>query len=181
MAFPYLLLAMQGAGIAANLYSQDKQRRAQNKALDQQSRFSDIGYEIADKELGFRMEQEQLASTERSIFDLENLREVMASNRALTSARGQMPGVGSAGSVSNRNINLYNQDQKARQLSEGFKKFQMESNSRLLRLNQTTKKASIANYKMNQKAERKASLLKFGLNMFDFNSTVGNIGNMFGG
>lgn len=174
MAFPFMLLAAQAAGIGANLYSQRRQARAENRALDQQAEWMDVGLGMQMGDLSLEMEQDTLASTEQSLFNMEQLRETMAAQRAIFGARGQMPGVGSANSVANKSINTFNSDESARETNKKINKFKLESKGRLLKINNITGKAGLSNQKAMGKSKRQGERLSQGLNMFNFNQVFGN-------
>ena len=156
MALPYLLLAAQAAGIGMNLYAQ---RRAE--------KFTRIGEELEKQQLQLRMSEEQLAYTQKSLYGVEQLREVLASQRAIMAARGQAPGLGSAKALETRSVNVFNADERARQLSQTFRKNQLDSQMSLYNINRSTRKA-----------QRKMNSVMQGLNMFSFNA-LGE--NPFGG
>lgn len=174
MAFPFMLLAAQAAGIGANLYSQRKQARSENRAIDQQAAWMDLGLGMDLGDLSLQMEQDTLASTEQSLYNMGQLNEAMATQRAIFGARGQMPGVGSANSIATKSLNNFNADESARETNKKINKFKLESKGRLLKINNISNKASLTNQKYLNKAKRQGDRLSQGLNMFNFNQVFGN-------
>lgn len=124
MSLAYILLAAQAAGYATSIYGEK-----------QQERYTRIGDKLDRQERGLQMQQEVLASSEQSLYSLERLREVMASQRALAAARGVQAGQGSNLAMSQQSQRLQAADERARQLSLSFRKHQMESYNRLYSLN----------------------------------------------
>ena len=159
MAFPFILLATQAAGIGMNLYAQSRAEK-----------FTQMGEELDKMQLRQRMGEEQLASSQKSLYNLERLREVMATQRAIMGARGQMPGVGSAGALTQKSIGSFNKDEEARRLSQTFKQNQFESQMRLYGLNRA-----------NRQSKRGSKIMQQGLNMFSFNAFGENPFKGFGG
>ena len=151
MAYPFLLLAAQAAGIATNIYAQS-----------QQTKIGRQGLAIDQAQLGLRMEQETLAATQDTLTDLTTLQETLASQRAIFGARGQNPGQGTAKSIEQKSVNAYGADANARRINQTFKKSYMESLSRLKRVEQH-----------GLEAQRGVQLLGQSLNMVDFNSLYG--------
>lgn len=117
MAFPFMLLATQAAGIGMNLYARNKAKKYEEMGMQ----YSRMGAQLEANEMGLRMEQEVLASKEQSLISTENLREVLASQRAIFASRGTKAGQGSAHGVQEKSIRTYNADERARKLSLDFK------------------------------------------------------------
>ena len=151
MAFPFLLLAAQAAGLAANVY-----------ANSQQNKIAGAGGRIDESMLQQRMEQETLAATQETLADLTNLRETLASQRAILGARGQAAGQGTAKSLEQKSIRAYGADAEAKRLNANFRKGYLESVNRLKKVEQS-----------GLKAQRGTQLLGQSLNMVDFNSLYG--------
>lgn len=153
MSFPFMLMAAQAAGLGVQLYAQKRASRYEKMAVD-----------FEKQELGLRMEQEALQSTERSLFDTEQLRETLASQRAIFAARGGNPGQGSLARVPGASIRAHAADERARSISMGFRKSQIESQMKLLDIN-----------RRNNRRERNTSNLLQGLNQFNFNESFGGL------
>lgn len=151
MAFPFLLLAAQAAGIGANLY-----------ANRQQSRIERMGGAIDEQQMKLRMEQEGLVAQQETLYDLKALQETLASQRAIMGARGQNPSQGSAKTIEQASIRAQKEDERVRGLNKGFRKDYMDSLSRLRRID----RAGV-------KAQRGTQLLGTSLNMFSFNEMFG--------
>ncbi len=147
-----ILLAAQAAGIAGNLYSNM-----------QANKISKLGTRVEKEELDLRMDQLALQSSEQSLQSLESLREVMASQRAIMGARGQLTGVGSAGSIEQAGLRAFGADEKARKLSLSFGQSQLAGQKRLLDINR---------YAM--KAQRGAKLMSSSLDQVSLNGMFGN-------
>lgn len=151
MAFPFLLLAAQAAGIATNLYAERSQQR-----------FERTGERLTEAQIGLRMNQEQLANTEQTLYQTEQLRETLASQRAIFAARGQSVGSGSARAITEKSMRAFSQDQQARSISQGFRKHQLESNLRLMNIGTQARQSRRAGRRLLQTMQT-----------FDFNSIFG--------
>jgi len=151
MAFPFILLAAQAAGIGANLYANRAQNRIESKglALDEES-------------VKLRMKQESLAAQQETLQDLTTLRETLASQRAIAGARGQNPGQGSIKALEQKSVRAQSTDERMRNLNKSFREKYAESLSRLKRIEH-----------QGTKAQRGVQLLGQSINMFDFNSLYG--------
>jgi hypothetical protein len=158
MSIELLLLGAQAAGFGLNLF--------QNRKKEQ---FSNYGADIEHDELSLQMEKEQLSSTEDAYANQERLREVMASQRALFAARGQKVGQGTAVSFAQREIRTHSYDERARQVSMSYRKHQLESQQRLIKLNKHAKKS-----------QRQTKDFMSGLNLLNFNNLSG-FGSKLGG
>lgn len=82
--------------------------------------------ELEQAQLGLRLKQETIASEQQSIANLHALDEILATQRAMFAARGQMPGIGSAGAIASKSVSNYRKDEQARGLSMGFLKSQRQ-------------------------------------------------------
>ena len=91
------------------------------------SRFTKQAAQLEQQQIGLRLQQEVLASNQQSIFNLRQLEETLASQRAMSAARGAMPGMGSALAIERKSIRAYKKDEQARALSLGFLKTQRKS------------------------------------------------------
>ncbi len=152
MNYEALLLGAQVAGIGANLYAARNERR-----------MTEAGLSIEQGELGLRQKQEQLAFTEANIASIEQLQEVLATQRAMAGARGVNPGVGSALAASNKSVRAQGADERARGLSNLFRKSQLDGMSKLLNIKKATSRAQYGN-----------TMLGAGLNSFSLNTTIGD-------
>ncbi len=179
-----MLMASQAAGIGMNMYSQ---RRAEKMArigekldlmgLQNQLQTGAMQFETAQLQLDTRMKEEQLAFTQQALFDTERLKEVMATQRALFSARGQMPGVGTAAAISNKSLSAFSADERTRNLSQLFRKNQLNNQKSLLKIQKsafdTQIRSNMAGVKVGQaarKAQMGSNLMMQGINMFSFNA-----------
>jgi hypothetical protein len=116
MSLLYLLMGAQAGGNLVDMFSTSSQIKMARRAA-----------EMEGQQLDLRMQQERLASTERSVFQLEQLNETLASQRALMAARGGTPGVGSALALEQKSIQSFKRDEEARELSLGFMESQIKS------------------------------------------------------
>lgn len=148
MSLAYLLLAAQAAGYATSIYA--------NKRAE---RYTRLGEQLDRQERELQMQQEALASQEQAVVSSEKLREVMASQRAINAARGVQSGQGSNLAIANRSLNLYNADERARQLSMSFRKHQMDSYNRLYNINAA-----------GRNVKRRADRFTQGINLLSTNS-----------
>ena len=151
MSFNFLLLGAQAAGIGLNMYQRRKEQRYQN-----------MGADIEIQDLGLQLQKEQLASSEEAVANMERLRDTLATQRAIYAARGQKVGQGSPVSLMQGQIRAQSYDERARQLSMGFRKYELESKQRLIGLNKTARKS-----------ERRTKDFMQGLNLLNFNSIIG--------
>lgn len=105
----YLLYGAQAAGLVTDVFAQHASYSVAKR-----------GQKLEEQQLDLRLKQERLASQEQSIANLEQLSETLATQRALMSVRGGLPGIGSSGSVAQKSMSGFNKDEEARQLSLGF-------------------------------------------------------------
>ena len=147
MAFPYLLLGAQAAGIGANLYM--------NR---QASKIESLGYNLDRGEANIKMRQELLIASQQQLSDMRNLQENLATQRAIAGASGVNPGQGSARTIMEASSRAYKEDERIRALNTDFRKGYIESLGRLQRIEQA-----------GLKSNRAAKLISSGLNMFSFN------------
>jgi hypothetical protein len=126
-----------------------------------------MGEELEKQQIQMRMEEEQLASSQESLFNIKRLKEVMSTQRAIFSARGQMAGVGTAGAITAQSENAFNADERARNLSLSFRQNQLKSQMSLYGIKREARAS-----------QRTMGYLQQGFNMFSFNS-LGE--NPFGG
>lgn len=166
MAFPFLLLATTAAGLGMKAFSQSQSNQAEDAALREQDYFSNLGFDIAKNEIGLRMDQETLAAEEQNLFSINRLRDVLSTQRAMMGARGQRSGVGSAGAIQNKAINVYNADEKSRNLNESFRKMQLQGQFRSLSIKQLTGQSRTSNFKSKRNLKQTQDWLKTGTNMF---------------
>lgn len=146
-----LLLGAQVAGIGANLF-----------AARQQNRLTEMGIEADRGNLATQMQQEELAFTEANIASVQNLREVMATQRAIMGARGQNPGAGSALAVANKSIRAHEADKAARDLSKSFRQKQFQNANSLFDIKKAGARSKFG-----------ASLLNTGISNLNLNSLIG--------
>ncbi len=153
----------------------DKQAKAAgNRGFDLQNqgiRMNDVSYDIANigfelndkvfaleaqgsqldlQEMDLRMQQESLAVNEEALADSERLGEVLSSQRAYLAARGTSSGAGSALTVANKSVNLANADERARRMSQDFRKLQHENQISLMKIRQYGQGVERENNKINQ-------------------------------
>ena len=147
MSLAYILLAAQAAGYATSIYGQKKAER-----------YTRLGEELDKQERQLQMQQEQLAGQEQSLYSSEKLRDVMASQRALAAARGVQSGQGSNLALSEQSQRLHGADERARQLSQSFRKHQLESYDRLYKLNSS-----------GRNVKRRADRFVQGMNLLSYN------------
>lgn len=124
MSLEMMILGAQGAGMLLSMYGDSQSRKMLR-----------LGADLEQRELGLRMEQEQLASTEQAVQNSEQLRQVMASNRAIMGARGQMPGVGTAQSLMQNDMRAFDADETARKISLSYRQAEIKSRMALTKMN----------------------------------------------
>lgn len=148
MSLPFILLAAQAAGFGGSLY-----------AGRQQNKFNKMQYELNTQEMGLRLNQERLQSTEATLFNTERLRETLASQRAIFATKGQLSGQGSAHFTGEKSVRAFTADERAKALSQGFREHSMKHKTSLLKVKM-----------LGQKAQRRNNQLLQGMDMFSFNS-----------
>ena len=149
-SFQAILLGAQAAGISASIYSEIQGNRIRGR-----------GAELEQRELGLRMQQEELAFTQANIENLQNLRETLATQNAILGARGQASGQGSALAVQNKSIANFNADTEAMRLNKTFRQSQYKALEKL----QGIKLAS-------SRQESSNRILGQGLNMFSISESL---------
>ncbi len=152
MAYNYMLMGAMAAGHGLDIYQGRRQER-----------YTRMGEELERDEMRLQMQQEQLASSEQSLFQGEQLREIMATQRALAASRGQLSGAGSNLAISQSSVRAFNADEHARELSQSFRKHQYESAQRLQGINRVAR---------NQ--ERRFGNIAKGINLASTNEMFGS-------
>ncbi len=134
-------MAMQAAAMALGLLRSANQKRSQMRELEMQSqvgqRMIALGAQIEQGELSLRMQEEAIASKEQGMFNMERLRETLASQNALASARGVERGSGTAGAMTNTAVNNFNTDERAREMNLLSTQRGLSTQKDLSKLNQT--------------------------------------------
>lgn len=134
----FILLGAQAAGLAGDIW-----------ASSVSSNIAKRGQELEESQMELRIKQDRLASNEQSLFNLEQLAETLATQRALMSVRGGLPGVGSSLAIEAKSIARFNKDEQARELSLEFgtqqKRAQMAVNRIALAGSQAQQGAQIFN------------------------------------
>ncbi len=105
----YALMGAQAAGLVGDIWSSGIASRIAGKAQS-----------LEEAQLDLRLKQERIASNEQSLANLEQLAETLATQRALMSVRGGLPGVGSSLTLEAKSVARFNKDEQARQLSLEF-------------------------------------------------------------
>jgi len=165
--FPFILLAVQAAGLAANIW----QAKKANKLDKQGLQFSMQGLKMQQRELDLKMQQEQLASSQESLYNTDRLRDIMSTQRAIFAARGQSSAQGSNFFIGQNSINLFNEDENARKLAMGFKQHYTNINKTLLSMEGSRMELDVST----RKSERYGKLISQATNMFSSNS-LGSFG-----
>ncbi len=169
MTFPFMMMAAQAVGIGASMYSQNKANRRANRSDRTTSEFDRIGSEMDRMQMETRLQEEQLASSQESLVSLENLREVMATQRAIFGARNQNAGIGTAKAIETRSMNAFNSDEIAKNLSLTFRQNYIKSQMRLANIQGAGRQAQRLTAKADRRSVRNSNLIGQGLNMFSFN------------
>ena len=126
----YLLMGVQAAGLIGDIWANEASLSISKR-----------GQQLEEAQLDLRLKQEQLASNEQSIANLEQLAETLATQRALMSIRGGTPGVGSNLAVEGKAISTFNRDEQARALSLQFLGVQREAQKAVGRITLAGKQA----------------------------------------
>ena len=146
-----ILLGAQAAGVATNLFAESRANKT-----------SRLGYDIDQRELQLRMQEEELAFTQANTANLERLRETLSTQNAILGARNQLPGQGSALAIQNKSLENFSADKTALRLSQAFRKSQLKGLERLAGIKQASSRIESGN-----------KLLASGLNMFNANEILG--------
>ena len=188
----YVLLHAQAAGLAANIWQTSKQNRLDTQATRLQQQVLSMRTQIQQRqleintqqqqqnELDIRMEQESLVSAQESVADLERLRDIMSTQRAIVAARGQSM-QGSNYLIGQQTVQGFNADEQAGKLSLGFRKYyykanqnllgiEQKINSNLLELGKNVNSSLLEMGRKARKGERQGELIKQGVNMMSSNS-----------
>lgn len=147
-------MGAQAAGIVTSIYSKKQQYKTQARAQ-----------QLEEAQIDLRMKQEQLAFEEQGLASVENLREVMASTQALFAAQGRTPGIGTTAAIERRSTTAFGRDERARELSKGFREHYYSSQKAVSRM-------TLASEKKKNKADRVSSVL----NMINFNDLSEGVG-----
>jgi hypothetical protein len=105
----FILLGAQAAGLIGDIFSQQAA-----------SKIARTGQQLDEAQMELRIKQDRIASNEQMLANLDNLAETLATQRALMSIRGGLPGVGSNLAVETKSVYNFNKDEQARTLSLEF-------------------------------------------------------------
>lgn len=105
----YALMGAQAAGLVGDIW-----------ASSASGRVGKLGQQLEEQQLDLRLKQERIASQEQSLAGLEQLQEVLATQRAFAAVRGGLPGIGSNLAVEQKSITNFNRDEQARALNLEF-------------------------------------------------------------
>jgi len=148
-ALPFLLMGVQAA---KTLYGTSRAKRAERRSiaeidsaigsieptiqgLESRSRGINEGAAIDQQMLDLQMQQSRLASRQRSLSNIENLREVLSSQRALFAARGQSIGQGPAVYAAQKSINQFGREETARRINQKYGELAIKGHKALTELN----------------------------------------------
>lgn len=172
------MLAAKAAGLGINMYQQRKAKKYEERAdaLDKAAYAIDMqGLQANQAELDLRMQQEQLASTEQSLFATEQLREILASQRAMFAARGQAP----VKELEQSSTRAYSADERAREFNLSGKQLAIKGQKNAVegnRFNISQALRMMDVKKAGRKDKRRAELFKKTFNSFSMNE----LDSMFG-
>jgi hypothetical protein len=105
----YALMGAQAAGLVGDIWASSTSTRIRQR-----------GQALEEQQLDLQLKQERLASNEQSLANLEQLQEVLATQRAMASISGGLPGIGSNLAIEQRSVSNFNKDEKARLLNLEF-------------------------------------------------------------
>lgn len=128
----YALYGAMAAGLVGDIWTGSSASRVGRRAVN-----------LEEAQLDLRLKQEVLASNEQSLFDLEQLAETLATQRAMMAVRGGLPGVGSSLALEQKSVNRFNKDEEARALSLGFAGAQRKAQVGALKVAQFGKEAQM--------------------------------------
>ncbi len=105
----YALMGAQAAGLVGDIWASHASNSIGRR-----------GQQLEEAQLDLQLKQERIASNERSLMNLEQLQEVLATQRAMASIGGGLPGIGSALAIEQRSVSNFNKDENARLLNLEF-------------------------------------------------------------
>ena len=119
----YLLMGAQASGAIGSIWSANMNYSALKR-----------GQQLDEAQLDLRLKQERIASNEQTLYNLSQLQETLATQRALQAARGQLPGMGSSLATATKSITNFNKDVAARKLTLSFSEQQASANKAVGRI-----------------------------------------------
>jgi hypothetical protein len=119
----FILMGAQAAGMIGSVMGESSRVK-----------LAKIGQELDEQQANLRLQQDRIAANEQGLMQLEQLREVLASQRALVAARGGMPGMGSALALEQKSIANFQKDEQARERSLLFASQQQQARTALGRI-----------------------------------------------
>lgn len=135
----YALMGAQAAGLVGDIWAS-----ASSQSMAKR------GQQLEEQQLDLRLKQERIASNEQSLANLEQLQEVLATQRAFAAVRGAMPGIGSNLAVEQKSISNFNKDEQARLLNLEFGAQQRKAQMAVGRLSAFGKQAESGAKTFNQ-------------------------------
>ncbi len=105
----YVIMGAQAAGMVGDVWATSASLKS-----------AKLGQQLESSQFDLRLKQEQVASQEQTMASLEQLSEVLATQRAMASIRGGLPGIGSNAAMEQKSISNFNKDEKSRSLSLEF-------------------------------------------------------------
>ena len=148
-ALPFLLM---GVSAGKSLYGLNRSRKAQHEAeseidmaigsieptmqgLDTRASLINQGAQIDQDMLDLQMKQSRLASRQRSLSNIENLKEVLSSQRAMFAARGQAIGQGVSAIATQKSLSNFGREEQARRLNQKYGELQIKGHKALTEIN----------------------------------------------
>lgn len=119
------LLSMQAAGMAADYIGTRNEIRQGKRAQ-----------ELDESRIKIRIEEEGLASLTRSVAAMQDLRQILANQRAIFAARGQSSGTGTAFTIGNKSVSSFNSDERIRKMNLLSKQAQLRAHNTLGQMHQ---------------------------------------------
>jgi hypothetical protein len=161
MALPFLLLAAQAGQTA---YGLSQSRRAERRArgdigaeqasidqtiqgLNTSASYVNMGADVDQQMLDLQMQQSRLATTEKALYNNENLRQTLSSQRALFAARGQNIGQGTARTAGTLAEHAHGREETARRLNQSFNELTIKGHKALTEINRGYSLEDIQNQK----------------------------------
>lgn len=129
----FVLMGAQAAGMIGGAFSDASTYKAAKR-----------GQQMDEAQANLRIRQERVAANEQGLFQLEELREVLATQRAMMSVRGGQSGVGSALAAEQKSISNFKRDEQARERSLQWSKSQHQARLSLGRMGLAGMKSQMA-------------------------------------
>lgn len=129
---PWLLLAMQAAGMVVDWLGTHEQQR-----------MMDLGAKVQQAGIEANLSQTRLESADASLQAMKKLNQTTATQAAIFAARGTMPGAGSALALTEETFGNFFSDQRTRRINLLGRENEIKAGGSIAKLNQATSNAKL--------------------------------------